>query len=1408
MSSSKNRWRASGGTRKGGTTRPKAEPLPALSSEQTWLKLRQGARNIAGVTYQVAVTVDLLVGSVGKRSEHPAAVCVRPEGWEDIDVDLEDGRRLFVQVKERSPSASNLGAAAVAEVIAHAAVGMAADGSLESDARIALVTDCGFGSGLVPTGWMAVVSDVATADAVAALEEAVAERLIASGLDSYLSQTLIARTSLVERPWNLSEESQVDLARTYSVAAAVAWVAFAVLVERASQIASDQRNAAVGGSTGLTVTDLNAIVDTVTSAIDPASLEEAVHAGVCGPVDFQRPSDLSQSEFLAGVDAAPSHIAGNLDVPREVELAAIFEGLEERHHVVIAGPSGSGKSALLWRAARTLTLAARVIRVVRVSDSEDVTLLVRHVDRSRPSGTLPVVVCADNVGGPDMTAWALGLNRLLEMSNVFVVSTVRREDYEPQLASGAVVVDARLDDASARSIYAACATAGIAAGLEVEEAVMRSEGLLMEFIALITSGRRLREVLEGQLHSLRNEQRSLDRHVLRLVCAAHAVGSPIDGSRLGELLSRDDPARVGDSLRRLEGEHLVLQDPASGRWRGIHDLRVELIQEILHSAPPPLLRETFRDVVPLLPIDQRPRALVRAAEFLAEQRARGSDVPPPVADFVEALRPLAELIQELLKDQKDVEASPAYLAGLLQTSIRLDALAYAFAVMPTITSRSPSNTDPLALVGLLYSIRVDGLGFDVGPSGAAVTACAHSLPEYSRELSAVAALGMDGDRLVASVDAAALSESAYLLEAAEELVVLNASQAKRAWKRTVPTLPNPPGEGFDVESADYRARISGSIAVLANLRGAAVAAALGPVEGRAADAAACDPGSAGVSLTIEPYDAAVEDTQLPLLARRETWSPTQFLVARLDIVSKGETSLATGYLPRPNEGDGSHRRVVRMCRRLLDACPEVDRADVNAVEDNWKPIGFQDMIFGTKTIRSGVLRVPSSVRRNIAFQAVVARMLAASSWSERVRKQAALAGEIVGLLQGLPRRLRAHDNPRRAQEWAEQIAAAENAATALPRRPPPSWGEFMEIDVARRDELARARDPDLNMCQKLVQGLASAQQAIADGDRSRFFLGSTCFLEALTDLAEARRAGTPRFAAVGDPLPVELDDLATRIARILRACGANEDAARTISAASSDEMIDERADAIGEWQELSDRMLLSTLLAAAGAEGGVETVAMATLSAGRVNSSRTVGFVESASWVRLVEWLRKSDPEAWSEARGSLLVVVTHGGVICPLGLRIVGSIGSWLPMADPGEYDELAEQTGRPVVNGPHLALYRATVRDLVACSSVTGLRARRPAAWSQAPPPGRVPSDIRTTLSETRDAGGSLSEKAAAMIETLIELTTMVENEKGDTLGLAGRLVDNVTSDGPAVDLIETAALHALDADLALLDRSGLTP
>jgi hypothetical protein len=223
--------------------------VPVLpTAAEKWLSLRQGARNVAGVTYQVAVTADLLVGGVADRPGHPRVVSVFPEAWEDIDVNLREGGKLFVQAKERATGSAGLGAAAVADAIVHAAQGMSAAGELDSEAHIAVVTDSDLASGLVLTGWTGTVLDRTEPGPLRKLQKVLQDRLAAAGLDPALSGRLLRRTCIVHRPWNHSEETQRDLGTAFSVHPAIAWLAFTVLVERAARIAAAQRSASAGGA--------------------------------------------------------------------------------------------------------------------------------------------------------------------------------------------------------------------------------------------------------------------------------------------------------------------------------------------------------------------------------------------------------------------------------------------------------------------------------------------------------------------------------------------------------------------------------------------------------------------------------------------------------------------------------------------------------------------------------------------------------------------------------------------------------------------------------------------------------------------------------------------------------------------------------------------------------------------------------------------------------------------------------------------------------------------------------------------------------------------------------------------------------------------------------------------------------
>jgi putative transposase len=141
------------------------------------------------------------------------------------------------------------------------------------------------------------------------------------------------------------------------------------------------------------------------------------------------------------------------------------------------------------------------------------------------------------------------------------------------------------------------------------------------------------------------------------------------------------------------------------------------------------------------------------------------------------------------------------------------------------------------------------------------------------------------------------------------------------------------------------------------------------------------------------------------------------------------------------------------------------------------------------------------------------------------------------------------------------------------------------------------------------------------------------------------------------------------------------------------------------------------------------------------------------------------------------------------------------MPIVDPEEFQRIGNDAERPVVSGPHIALLRKTLKDLVAWSSALQLKARRPNSWFAPPTPTPTPAETRKMLSEVLVGDLSRTEAGRRMIQGLVALADLVAEEDGLSLGLAGHLVDLVTSPGtaPNDDGIGAVAMLAIAADLA---------
>jgi hypothetical protein len=1435
-----------------------APPLSVDTLARLYERLRTGAANVAGVTFQTAVSAMLLAAGRAGTVPGLAVEGVRPEGLEDVDCRLADGSTLFVQCKERGVNARSIAVAELAEILVHGVRALVlsdpgssapgrdgAQGLLASVSqlaprtavtRLAVVTNGRFGSSLPETGWTRALDQVladlpAGESTLASLVAAVERQLAAAELPAALAAELISRVHLVQTREHLGHYTRGLLETGLELHPALAELLRTRLVCDLSEVAAAQRETTLGTAIWRTGQDLEAMAARLCREVDVESLHEAVRAGVCEPVDFltQPPEDTRR--FYDGVSVRPGHIAAGLDVLRPVETDQALRGLAEQGHVVFAGPSGSGKSALLWRCARLLDGGPQLIRVLRVATPAEAELLVRHVIRAQPSPQSRVVVCVDDLGRPRMAAWAAARERLLEHPGVLVLAAARREDLAPELSMGAALVSVTLSELTAEQIYQAMRDSGIPTVLAREEAVDRADGLLMEFIALTTTGRRLREVLADQITDLQIPQRRLDRMVLRIVCAAHTLGVEVAADALPAVLKQ--PADlVGDALERLADEHLVVNEEGVG-WRGLHDLRTQVLLELLHTAPPPTVAATYAETMLVLPAAARPSALRRAASHVAAvvAKAQAADLPGDqrLAGLQQALRPLSQAIASQLRacvTDPPWDVAPAdHAAGLLETADRLDTLAHVHAALPLVERECPPTLEAPTLLwmALLWADRdleVDGLR--------PVQELGQRLPARSDDLGRMAARGLSPDALTRLLLDTDLPTAVRLSEAAEKLLVLNQQQAALVYERHVPPHGGPPGQDQDLLQADRRAQLTASLAALAELRGADVTAVFGDAEQRAVDAVATDP--YGCCVSVEIRTTAGEDTQ-PSLQRPWSYGTgrlcfiTAVAFARLD----GTDPVPSAYPPGLEKDPASDSAQTNLlARRLFDACPEADVVDIQL----WRPHGKPQPIHGTdvsnghRTLSAGALLRERETSRNVALQAAAADRVSSQHWTERCQAQARLADQLLELLEEFPARVGPYLGARIGREWRHQLELAHQAAVAMPPRPAPpapvmstAQAALLAIPASAEDQakrLAAHQDPARTAFITIASALSQAADGHIAGVPQNVRGAAARLFDALPKLEEASRQGAPVFSGIGDTLPSRLAATTLSVARLLSAVEEPQVVAALHRGVKRLDLVIPAVDSVMQAALDSSRRAVTDMLRLAGANPVCTAACPDPDPAPAWCDQQLVIAVPLDQWPMALEGIR-----AWSDeqreaakARCRMLLVAVEDGEVLPIGMHVHGMYGQALPLT-PERFPDFAEALSLPLrTNDMHRAV-REAVDQLTAYSYALVRRAHRTPGWSadphQPPSPEMTAAEFagaHSALLEQAKSGTPLREREQSRIRAVValcELCQLVAEEDGTGPGLAAGLAALdphhlvLPEDNPAVEVADRALTAAIEADRA---------
>ena len=692
---------------------PKSPPLTQVAQSgsrgQDWS--RAGAHNIAGVSFQVAVTARLLLDA---RFGQLALTRATPEGFEDIDIEFRDEGRALVQVKERSPT-NHFTRSDLADALMKKRTVLTED----ARCRFVLATNATLGGGLSATGWDQTLFEcIDEADA-----DVLAEQLESSFGDPY---EILNRTHILHIGWDVVETSRRDFGLIPQIPPSVAVLAYARLVEQITEIAVRQRSATPTTAEWIAPSDLDALAKRVLDTVNVGSLDEAVRVGIVEPVDFSVRADLPVEDFLAGVDVLPVHIAADLDMPRHDDAQAVIAALQDGKSALLTGPSGSGKSTLVWRTAREMSGRVRPYRLLRLLPN-DVSILSRWIRLQEPSDNFPLLLCADNLGRPDSVGWAALASEFIDRPGVLLLGACREEDYHPSLVVGrTTIVDPVLDHTLAASIASTLADRQVVTVLDADEAFQASEGLLMEFLSMLLTGRRLQQVVEQQMAARLVEGKATERDIIRYVATAHSAGVSLPAGVLEQLLPDKD---LTPALAVLRREYILVADGGT-RWRGLHEFRSTIARDYLHQVPPPTAATTIGHLVEHLPAaDAR-----RVVEDYARQEAD--------------LSPAIEAISQILNSRNVAAEDGAQLVASLAMA---DAYQHARECLRVIESRSPRGLEPETVLLFSYTHRFAGVSFDnlkdINPGFARLTEIAAALPARPSSLRDICLLNLSPDAI-------------------------------------------------------------------------------------------------------------------------------------------------------------------------------------------------------------------------------------------------------------------------------------------------------------------------------------------------------------------------------------------------------------------------------------------------------------------------------------------------------------------------------------------------------------------------------------------------------------------------------------------------------------------------------------
>ena len=380
-------------------------------------------------------------------------------------------------------------------------------------------------------------------------------------------------------------------------------------------------------------------------ANDPSAIDYAFNSGALRPVDFVTP--VSEPGFYQGVKVQPGHVAAGLVLDRPNDIQNIVVDLKNRRQILITGPSGAGKSALTWLVANLLDKEFRWYRISDRAGAHHADAITRFVRARCPNRVSPIGLIFDEVGPSNSDVWNVLVHELRELPDVYLLGSVRNED-KVLIAnhSDTGFFEVSLSEDVAQSVWRKLTNQSQTEWRHWREPFEQSNGLMLEYVHLLTQGKRLAAVIFEQVRQREREKRKDELAIIRGTAALCALGGEVEFRKLIELLELPSD-RASVALQRLLDEHLV-RESRPGVIGGLHSLRSEALSDASHDEIVFLRADSFWRVLMAATNETLPRIIQSVLKETQEK------------DEVAALQRLGGI----LAANDDIEVWSAILTGL------------------------------------------------------------------------------------------------------------------------------------------------------------------------------------------------------------------------------------------------------------------------------------------------------------------------------------------------------------------------------------------------------------------------------------------------------------------------------------------------------------------------------------------------------------------------------------------------------------------------------------------------------------------------------------------------------------------------------------------------------------------------